>query len=45
MLVVFLTNQKDYEPFLAEVVFAFDGLENFGYCIATEFTEVAEKIN
>ena len=32
MLIVFLTNRKDYEPFLADVVFAFDGLENFGWC-------------
>jgi len=31
MLIVFLTNRKDYEPFLADVVFAFDGLESFGY--------------
>jgi len=30
MLIVFLTNRKDYEPFLADVVFAFEGLENFG---------------
>jgi hypothetical protein len=30
MLIVFLTSRKDYEPFLADVVFVFDGLENFG---------------
>jgi len=30
MLIVFLTNRKDYEPFLADVVFAFDGLEDSG---------------
>jgi hypothetical protein len=26
MLISFLTNRKDYEPFLADVVFAFDRL-------------------
>jgi len=26
MLIVLLTNRKDYEPFLADVVFVFDGL-------------------
>ena len=30
MLIVLLTNRKDYESFLADVVFVFDGLENFG---------------
>ena len=30
MFIVLLTNRKDYEPFLANVVFAFDGLGNFG---------------
>ena len=30
VLIVFLTNRKDYEPFLADVVFAFDGLEDSG---------------
>jgi len=30
MLIVFLTNRKDYEPFLADVVFAFDELGNLG---------------
>ena len=30
MLIVLLTNRKDYEPFLADVVFAFDELEDFG---------------
>jgi len=47
MLIVFLTNRKDYEPFLADVVFAFDGLENFGIIshelariyLATDFTD------
>ena len=29
MLIVFLINRKDYELFLADVVFASDGLENF----------------
>ncbi len=26
-----MTNQKDYELFLSDVVFAFDGLEKFGF--------------
>jgi len=30
MLIVLLISRKDYEPFLADVVFAFDGLENSG---------------
>ena len=30
ILVVFSTNRKDYEPFLADVVFAFDELGNLG---------------
>jgi len=30
MLIVLLTNRKDYEPFLADVVFVFDGLGGFG---------------
>ncbi len=30
MLIVLLTNRKDYEPFLADVVFAFDELGNLG---------------
>jgi len=29
MLIVLLTNRKDYEPFLADVVFVFDGLGGF----------------
>ncbi len=33
MLIVFLINRKDYEPFLADVVFVFDGLGNFRYGI------------
>ncbi len=28
MLIVLLTNRKDYEPFLSDVVFAFDGFLN-----------------
>jgi len=28
---VLLINRKDYEPFLADVVFAFDGLKSFGF--------------
>ncbi len=31
MLIVLLTNRKDYEFFLSDVVFAFDGLEKFGF--------------
>ena len=31
MLIVLLTNRKDYELFLSDVVFAFDGLEKFGF--------------
>jgi len=31
MLIVLLTNRKDYELFLSDVVFAFDGLEDFGF--------------
>ena len=31
MLIVLLTNRKDYEPFLADVVSAFDGLGDLGY--------------
>ena len=27
MLIVFLTSRKDYEHFLADVVFVFDGLD------------------
>ena len=30
MLIVLLTNRKDYEPFLTDVVFVFGGLGNFG---------------
>jgi len=44
MLIVFLTNRKDYEPFLADVVFAFDGLENFVWC-GLEFVAHGWKIN
>ena len=31
MPIVLLTNRKDYELFLSDVVFAFDGLEKFGF--------------
>ena len=44
MLIVFLTNRKDYEPFLADVVFAFDGLENFWSC-GSEFVANGWRIN
>ena len=50
MLIVFLTNRKDYEPFLADVVFVFDGLENFGIishelariCFIADFTDYSD---
>jgi hypothetical protein len=50
MLIVLLTNRKDYEPFLADVVFAFDGLGNFGIIshelarkkLATELTRLRQ---
>ena len=39
MLIVFLTNRKDYEPFLADVVFVFDEMGNFGI-IGHELTRI-----
>ncbi len=45
MLIVLLTNRKDYELFLSDVVFAFDGLEKFGFAEGGFYhlTNMAEK--